>query len=147
MSDIMASIGLVQLRRANELYERRMNIVNFYDKSFKENPYLKTLRVKPGVQSSHHLYIILLELDRLTIDRAQFIAEMAQQNIECSVHFKPVHMMSYYAKKYGLEPQDFPNAVNAYGRIVSLPLSAKMTLNDAQNVVEVAVAIFKRFSR
>lgn len=147
MTDILAGIGLVQLRRLGELYERRMSIVRFYDENFKGSAFLRTPRVKADRQSSHHLYVILLELERLKIDRLQFVQELAARNIGCSVHYKPVHMMSYYAKKYGLRPQDHPNSLDAYQRMVSLPLSSKMTISDAQDVVDAVQEIFKKFSR
>jgi dTDP-4-amino-4,6-dideoxygalactose transaminase len=147
MSDILASIGLVQMRRLPELYERRMNIVNFYNDTFRDSKFLKTLKVKKGVQSSHHLYVILLELEKLKIDRNQFIVEMHERNIGTSVNYKPVHMMSYYAKKYDLKPQDFPNAYAAFPRMVSLPLSPKMSLQDAGDVVEAMDSIFKKHAR
>lgn len=147
MTDILACIGLVQLRRLNELYERRMSIVKFYDENFRDCRFLRTLRVKDDRQSSHHLYVVLLDLERLKIDRLQFVQELQGRNIGTSVHYKPVHMMSYYAKKYGLKPQDYPNAFDAYQRMVSLPLSSKMSITDAQDVVDAVFDVFKIFSR
>lgn len=147
MSDILASIGLIQLRRLNELYERRMQIVKFYDEAFKGSQYLKTLAQKRGYQSSHHLYVLLLELEKLKIDRAQFVAELSDLNIGSSVHYKPIHMMSYYAKKYGWRPESFPIAARAYERMVSIPLSSKMTVDDARDVVDAIEKIIKRSKR
>lgn len=147
MTDVLASIGLVQLRRLSELYEKRMSIVNFYNENFRDFGFLRALSVKSDRQSSHHLYVVLLELERLKIDRQQFFAEMAERNIGCSVHYKPVHMMSYYAKKYNLKPSDFPNAAKAYERMIALPLSSKMSLADAQDVVDAVQDICKKHSR
>ena len=88
MSDILASIGLIQLRRLNELYERRLSVVQVYEESFGSSQFAGTLKVKSDRESSRHLFPILLELEKLTIDRAQFIAEMQARNIGCSVHFQ-----------------------------------------------------------
>lgn len=147
MPDILASIGLIQLRRLDEMYERRQAIVRFYEENFRGSKYLRTLKVKADRQSSHHLFVILLELEKLKIDRLQFVNELAAMNIGSSVHFKPVHLLSYYAKKYDLKPQDFPRATDAYNRMVSLPLSAKMTVTDAQDVVDAVQEIFKKHAR
>lgn len=147
MTDILAGLGLVQLRRLDELYEKRMSIVKFYDENFRDSSMMRVPKVKSDRQSSHHLYVILLELERLKIDRLQFVQELAGRNIGSSVHYKPVHMMSYYAKKYGIKPKDYPNACDAYERMVSLPLSSKLTLADAQDVVDAVKDIFKKFAR
>jgi dTDP-4-amino-4,6-dideoxygalactose transaminase len=147
MTDIVAGIGLVQLRRLNELFEKRMTVVRHYDESFRNSKFLKVLKTRNDVQSSHHLYVILLDLERLTIDRERFFIEMHDANIGCSVHYKPIHMMSYYAKKYGWKPESFPNAYAAYQRMLSLPLSSKMTLADAQDVVEAVQSICQKYER
>lgn len=147
MTDILASLGIVQLRRLDELYERRMKIVNFYLEAFKDHKFVKHLRVKPGNQSSWHLFVIQLELDRLTVERDQFISELQEANIGCSVHYTPVHMLSYYAKKYGFKPESFPNAKSVFERMLSLPLSSRMSLEDARDVVDAVNEICKRHAR
>jgi dTDP-4-amino-4,6-dideoxygalactose transaminase len=147
MTDILASLGVVQLRRLDELYERRMKIVNFYLEAFKDHKYVKHLRVKPGNQSSWHLFVIQLDLDRLKIDRDQFITELQEANIGCSVHYTPVHMMTYYAKKYGWKPESFPNAKRCFDRMLSIPLSSRMEVSDARDVVDAVDTICKRHAR
>jgi dTDP-4-amino-4,6-dideoxygalactose transaminase len=147
MTDIASSIGLVQLRRLDELYAKRMEIVRFYDEAFKGFKYLHALKVKPGRQSAHHLYSIQLNLETLKIDRNQFYTEMAERNIGCSVHYKPVHLMSYYSKKYNLKPSDFPNATAVYERLLALPLSSRMTTQDAADVVEAVQDVCKKFAK
>jgi dTDP-4-amino-4,6-dideoxygalactose transaminase len=147
MTDILASIGLVQLRRLDELYERRMKLVNYYLEAFKDHKFVKHLRVKPGNQCSWHLFIIQLELDRLKIDRDRFFNELQEANIGCSVHYTPVHMLSYYANKYGLKPESFPNAKAVFERMISIPLSSKLTVEDARDVVDAVNDICKRHAR
>lgn len=147
MPDLLAAIGLEQLRRMNELFEKRKAIVSFYDDAFKDSRFVKTLKVKPGYQSSHHLYVLFLQSDMLKITRDEFINQMQELNIGTSVHFIPVHTFSYYSKKYGWKPQDFPNAWNAFQSMVSLPLSSKHTLQDAHDVVEAVEQILKKSAR
>lgn len=147
MPEIMASLGLVQLERLNELYERRMHLVHVYDKFFKNFPYAKVLATRPGFQSSHHLYVMFLELEKLTIDRNQFIDELTARNIGSSVHYKPVHMMSYYANKYNLKPEHFPVSQNAFKRMLSLPLSSKLSPQDAQDAVAAIDEICQKYKR
>lgn len=147
LPDLASALGLAQLNRLDELYEMRMKIVNLYTEAFKDLKYFQMVRTRAGVQNSHHLFVILLNLDTLTIDRDQFIVELSERNIGSSVHYLPVHMLSYYKKKYGWEPQSFPNAAWAYERMVSLPLSSKHTEKDAADVVEAVLDICKNFGR
>jgi dTDP-4-amino-4,6-dideoxygalactose transaminase len=147
LTDIASALGLVQLQRLEELYESRMKIVRHYEYAFKNSKFLRTVKVRPGVQSSHHLYAILLNLDTLTIDRDRFIVELGERNIGSSVHYTPVHMMSYYAKKYDWKPESFPRAFAAFKSILSLPLCSAMSVSDAEDVVEAINDICQKFGR
>jgi dTDP-4-amino-4,6-dideoxygalactose transaminase len=142
MSDITASLGLVQLRRVDEFHKRRQAIARRYTEAFVGlNDYLDTPPDAPSNEvHAWHLYVIRLRLNRLRIDRKQFIEEMKRRNIGCSVHFIPLHMHPYYRETYGCKPEDFPNARMMYERIVSLPLYAKMTDDDAEAVIEAVTA-------
>ena len=147
MTDIAAAMGVVQLNRIDELYDKRMKLVKFYDKSFAGSQFITTLKVKPGFQSAHHLYVIFLNLEKLSLDRDDFITQMTERNIGSSVHYTPVHMLSYYAKKYGWKPESFPNAHRAFLRMISIPLSSKLTIKDAEDVVQAIEDICLKFKR
>lgn len=147
LTDIASALGVVQLSRIEELDARRQEIVEFYEQAFKGNKYLTPLKVRPGVKSSYHLYVILLNLDTLTIDRDSFINEMNERNIGTSVHYTPLHMLSYYANKYGWKPESFPQAQKAFQRMLSLPLSSKMTVQEAADVVAAVEDITTKFKR
>ena len=79
--------------------------------------------------------MIQLELDALTIDRDEFIRELGRRNIGVSVHFIPLHIQPYYRDRYGYAPGDLPNAFGAFQRILSLPIYAKMTDEDIEDVI------------
>jgi len=136
LTDIQAAIGLCQLKKINEFMERREQIVSVYDKEFSGLEEVDTLSVENGVRHARHLYPILLNLDRLTIDRARFIEELKAENIGATVNFVPVHMHPYYRDTFGYKREDFPVAAQAYDRLISLPLYPKMTDEDAADVVE-----------
>ncbi len=147
MNDIQASLGLVQLKRLDELYARRMEVVETYEAHFAKHEEIRPVQVRRGVQSSYHLYVIRLNLETLRIDRDQFIVEMAERNIAASVHYKPIHMHSYYANKYGWRPEDFPVAFDNFKRMVSLPISSRYTKEEASEVISVVEDVLKRFRR
>jgi dTDP-4-amino-4,6-dideoxygalactose transaminase len=143
LTDIASAMGIVQLKRLEELYASRMKIVNRYNEAFRGSEFIRVPKVRAGVQSAHHLYIILLELDRLKIDRDQFISELTERNIGTSVHYTPIHMLSYYAKKYGWKPESFPHAHRAFQSMISIPLSSKMSVKDADDVINAVDDVIK----
>jgi dTDP-4-amino-4,6-dideoxygalactose transaminase len=143
MPDIAAAIGLEQLRRTKEMYNKRLELVKIYDDAFKTSPYVKTLQVRKGYQSSHHLYVLFLQTDKLKITRDEFITQMTELNIGTSLHFIPIHTLSYYKNKYGWKANDFPNANRAYESMVSIPLSAAHSVQDARDVVDAVQQILK----
>lgn len=147
MTDVAAAMGVVQLKRLDELFEKRMKIVKFYDEAFKGSSFVVPLKTLKGFQSSHHLYVIQLKLENLAIDRDAFMVQLQERNIGCSVHYQPVHMHSYYAKKYGWKPADFPNAYRAFERMISIPLSSRHTLKDAEDVVLAVNDITTKFKK
>lgn len=147
LTDVAAAMGVVQLERLDELYDKRLRLAALYDQAFRDSKFLTTVKARSGVQSSRHLYVILLNLEALKIDRDQFIVELGERNIGCSVHYTPVHMMSYYAKKYGWTPESFPHASAAFRRMISLPLSSKHSAADIQDVIEAVDGICRKFAR
>jgi dTDP-4-amino-4,6-dideoxygalactose transaminase len=135
MTDIQAAIGLVQLERLAEMQARRHEVVARYNAAFKQMPEVQTPAERADIEHAWHLYVLRLNLDHLTIDRARFIEELKARNIGTSVHFIPVHLHPFYSKTYGLKPQDFPVAYGEYQRTISLPLHPGLTDADVDDVI------------
>ena len=147
MTDIQASLGLQQLKKLPTFQARRREIVRRYTEAFSQIPELQLPIERPEVESAWHIYAIRLHLDRLRINRSQFIEEMKARNIGTSVHFIPVHLHPYYRDKYGFTPEDFPVAYREYQRLVSLPLYPRMTDRDVEDVIEAVGAVVKTNKR
>ncbi len=147
ISDILAAIGIQQLARLEAMQRRRREIVSLYDSGLRGLEALTLPVERPDVQHAWHLYVIRLNLDRMTIDRSRFIDELKRRNIGTSVHFIPVHLHPYYRDKYGYKPEDFPVAYREYLRIVSLPVYPRMTNQDAGDVVEAVRDVLATFRR
>lgn len=135
MTDIQAALGIHQLARLERFLQVRRKYAAMYSEAFDAIPEIQTPVVNADVRHAWHLYVIRLDLERLTIDRAQFIEALRAENIGTSVHFIPVHLHPYYRRTYGYKRGDFPNAERIYDRIVSLPLYPKMTEEAVQDVV------------
>ena len=136
MSDLMAAIGLAQLRKLDAFHSRRAAIAQTYSAALQDVPQVQVPTERRHVQSAWHLYALRLHLDRLTIDRARFIEELRQRHISASVHFIPLHHMRFYREHYGLSPADYPVAEREAPRLLSLPLHPLLTDADVADVLE-----------
>lgn len=141
MSDISAAIGIHQLRKARDFQERRQRIAERYDAAFADLPLQTPAVRRPDDTHAWHLYVILLDLDQLSIGRDRFIEFMSEAGIGTSVHFIPLHLQPYWRDRYGFEPEDFPVAFDVYRRAVSLPIYPKMNDGDVERVVDAVCTI------
>ncbi|HVO23193.1 MAG TPA: DegT/DnrJ/EryC1/StrS aminotransferase family protein [Candidatus Margulisiibacteriota bacterium] len=134
MTDIAASMGLVQLQRLPALHRRRQAIVALYDALLRDRPELEPLAVLPNVQHAWHLYVVRIRPERLRIDRDTLIEQLKAQGVATAVHFIPLHLHSFYRDAFGYRPQDFPVASAAAETILSLPLFTLMSDDDVRYV-------------
>ncbi len=143
MTDVMAGIGLAQLKRYPEMLNRRRQIVNKYNEALKglNVQVLNHYPEEEGTSSSGHLYICRL-LDKTTEERNEIITKMAERGIACNVHYKPLPMMTAY-KALGFDIKDYPNAYEMYHNEITLPLHTRLTDEDVEYVMENFVELIK----
>ena len=125
MTDIAAAIGIEQLKKCDEFWEARQRIAMNYAKAFADLKEIQLPTCRNDVQHAWHLFVIQLNLERLKINRNQFLEALREKEIGTSVHFIPLHLHPYYRDKFGYKPEDFPNASTAFERIISLPIYPK----------------------
>ncbi len=135
MTDVQASLGLHQLQKLDGFIETRQRYASMYDAAFADLAAIRPLSRRDGMRHAHHLYVILLDLDRLTISRDEFIHAMKAENIGIGIHFVSMHLQPYYQRAYQMQPQSFPVATDASKRLLSLPLYPKMTESDVYSVI------------
>lgn len=144
MSDILAALGLVQLRKIERMTARRIAIARRFRQAFAEMPEIELPPDHRGDRHCWHLYVLRLRLDHLAIDRGRFIEEMRNRGIGCSVHFIPIPLHPYY--RTGLElPDPCARALSEYPRLVSLPLYSAMTEEEVDRVIEAVRDVAVRF--
>ena len=133
LTDIAASIGLVQLDRYPKLLERREDIINQYNKGFEGT------RIKPLSHSSEdykscgHLYITHVEGATFE-QRGEMIVKMAERGISCNVHYKPLPLLTAY-KNLGFDIENYPNAYNYYVKEITLPLHTRLSDEDVAVII------------
>jgi len=136
MTDIAAALGLAQLRKAERMFRRREEIARRYTELFSIMPELQVPTTPSYSTHAWHLYMLRLNLERLSIDRAAFVQRLRERNIGVSVHFIPLHVHPYYRETYSYAPDDFPIAYREYLREISLPIYSTMSDDDVDSVVE-----------
>ena len=135
MTDVAASLGIHQLKRAWDFQKRREWIAQQYNEAFADLPMRTPFVAYPEDTHSWHLYVLQLNLNELTITRDEFIQQMADENIGTSVHFIPLHLQPYWRDRYNYQDSDFPVALEVFNQAVSLPNYPKMTDKDVQRVI------------
>lgn len=143
MTDIMAGIGLAQIRRYEGMLARRREIIEKYDSAFKPMGIEVLPHYTDNNDSSGHLYIT--RVPRINLEqRQEIIVKMAEAGIACNVHYKPLPMMTAY-KNLGFDIKDYPNAYERYVNEITLPLHTKLTDEEVEYVVEKYCEIVKEY--
>lgn len=134
MTDIMAGIGLAQLKRYPEMLRRRRQLIEKYNVALV--PYAVTVLDHYGNDHSSSGHLYLVRLDGATAEqRNDVIVRMAERGIACNVHYKPLPMMTAY-KAMGYDIKDYPNACAQYQNEVTLPLHTRLTDDDVEYILE-----------
>ncbi len=134
ITDMQAALLTSQLDKLDVFSARRAQIVKRYDRAFSEMPELVVQREIPESETTRHLYILRLNLEKLTCDRREFFDALHAENIYAQVHYLPVYWHSYY-EKLGYEKGLCPCAEKFYEEVMSIPLFYAMTDNDAEDVI------------
>lgn len=145
LPDLLAAIGRVQLGRAESFLSRRRKIARRYIEAFSARDYLTPPPDAPG--HAWHLFLLGLELSRLSIDRDEFMAKLNERGIGTSVHYIPLHLMSYYAGRYALKQADFPVSLGRYRSTVSLPIYPELGDTEVERVVGAVLEVGDMYYR
>jgi UDP-4-amino-4-deoxy-L-arabinose-oxoglutarate aminotransferase len=137
LTDLQAAVGLAQLRRIEEMNDRRTRLAGLYDQLFDSIPeIIRPAKVSYPSRHSWHLYTILIDPEKTGFTRDEFREEMRTRNIGTGLHFLAVHQLSYYRERYRPVSRFLKNSEYVAARIVSLPLFPDMQEEDVAEVVE-----------
>ena len=141
LMDLAAAIGIVQLKRAWNFHKQRAKLSAAYDAALTGLPIVLPPKASSGQIHSHHLYAIRLR-DEAPIDRDSFIACLATLGINCSVHFIPLHLHSYWRESLGISEKLYPESQKAFEGLVTLPLFTRMTDKMQGHVINAITSLF-----
>ncbi|MCF2555877.1 DegT/DnrJ/EryC1/StrS family aminotransferase [Faecalicatena contorta] len=134
MTDIMASLGLVQLKRYADICARRKEIIEKYNEGLKDLPVSVLQHFGNDFASSGHLYLVRIH-GKSREECNEIIAKMAERGVATNVHYKPLPLLTAY-KDLGFDIKDYPNAYALYENEITLPLHTKLTDDEVQYVIE-----------
>lgn len=137
LTDIAAAIGIHQLERAEEMRQEREGIARFYLEALSDVSEIELPPEDNNRIHSWHLFPIRLRLERLSINRNQFMEKLKGAGVGCSVHWRPLHLHPYYEKTFGWRAEDFPVASRLWERLISLPIFPGMREEEMEHVVRV----------
>jgi dTDP-4-amino-4,6-dideoxygalactose transaminase len=143
MMDLQAAIGIHQLQRVESYWNRRQEIWRRYNEDFADLPVGLPADPEPQTRHAYHLYTILIDEQKCGISRDAFLNAMTRQNIGVGVHYLSIPEHPYYQQTFGWKPDDYPNAMRIGRQTVSLPLSAKLTDEDVDDVIEAVSQIVR----
>lgn len=143
MTDIMAGIGLAQMKRYPAMLARRKEIISRYDAAFKPLGIEVLDHYNDEHQSSGHLYITRIPGAGLE-ERQEIIVKMAEAGIATNVHYKPLPMMTAY-KNLGFDIKDYPNAYKRFVNEITLPLHTCLTDEEVEYIIENYCKIVKEY--
>lgn len=143
MTDIQASIGLVQLNRYDDLLKRRHEIIAKYDAAFSEYPFITQSHKTENSISSGHLYLLRIE-DIDMEKRNEIISKMGERGVSTNVHYKPLPLLTAY-KNLGFDIADYPNAYNLFLNEISLPLYSTLSDEAVDYIIDSLLEVVKDY--
>ena len=146
MTDFQAALLISQLHKLDAFSSRRKEIVRRYDEAFSDVPEIFVQKEIPESDTTRHLYIIQLKLDKLSCSRREFYDALSAENVQCQIHYVPVYWFPYY-QKLGFEKGLCPIAEGIYKGIMSIPLYPLMTDEDVEDVITAVKKVVEAYRK
>ncbi|PIN98516.1 MAG: UDP-4-amino-4,6-dideoxy-N-acetyl-beta-L-altrosamine transaminase [Candidatus Diapherotrites archaeon CG10_big_fil_rev_8_21_14_0_10_31_34] len=148
MNDLQAALGIHQLKRVEKNLKKRKKLTELYLQELEKTDEITLMDYsEKNIKHAYHLFALLLNLEKLSINRNKFVHALQKENIGSGIHFISLHLTSFYRQKYDFKENDFPNSKLISDRTFSLPLYPSMTEEDALdsvNAVKKLCAYYKK---
>lgn len=146
LTDIQSALGLSQIKKLDDFILKRREIVNKYNEAFKELKEIGTPFENEYSKSGYHIYVLLLNLDKLKCGRKEIFEALQAENIGVNVHYLPVYLHPYY-KKLGYKKGECPVAEDIYNRMITIPLFPSMSDKDVKDVIKAVKKVLNYYRK
>lgn len=146
LTDIQAALGSSQMNKLEKFITRRRKIAQKYNEAFRDLEEINIPYQEEFGNSGWHLYVITLNLDKLSVDRDIIFDALQKENIGVNLHYIPVYLHPYY-QELGYKAGSCPNAEEFYNRVITIPLFPKMTDEDVQDVIDAVQKVINYYRR
>lgn len=146
LTDIQSALGLSQIKKLDDFIFKRREIVNKYNEAFRDLKEIVTPFENEYSKSGHHIYVLLLNLDKLKCGRKEIFEALQAENIGVNVHYLPVYLHPYY-KKLGYKKGECPVAEDIYNRMITIPLFPSMSDKDIKDVIEAVKKVLNYYRK
>ena len=145
LTDLQAGLGICQLARIKTMWNRRAEIAQKYTQAFENHPAINLLYQTPNAKNAHHLFIIKLNSLRLYSTRDQVVSQIMQKGVQLSIHFKPIHLFSYY-RSLGHFEGECPIAEDVAKNIFTLPIYPLLTDLEVDYIIETVLKALENYT-
>jgi dTDP-4-amino-4,6-dideoxygalactose transaminase len=146
LSDVLAAIALCQLDKVEKHAEIRRRYVAMYDAAVEELQGIRALARDPRDTHARHLYVVRIDPELAGADRDAYQAALGRENIGTSIHFLPVHRLTYYREAFPEQPR-LPVSERAGAEVLSLPLSPAHSEQDIEDAIDALHRVHAAFAR
>ncbi|MBQ4218233.1 MAG: UDP-4-amino-4,6-dideoxy-N-acetyl-beta-L-altrosamine transaminase [Butyrivibrio sp.] len=146
LTDIQSALLISQLDKLQKFSDRRKEIVNKYNEAFKDVPEIIVQKEIPESDTTRHLYVIQLDLDKLKCTRREFFDALSAENVQPQVHYVPVYFFPFYEKR-GYNKGLCPEAEKLYNGMMSIPLYPLMTDSDVDDVITAVKKVVEGYKK
>ena len=146
LTDIQSALLISQLNKLQKFSDRRKEIVNKYNEAFKDVPEIIVQKEIPESDTTRHLYVIQLDLDKLKCTRREFFDALSAENVQPQVHYVPVYYFPFYEKR-GYKKGLCPEAEKLYNGMMSIPLYPLMTDSDVDDVITAVKKVVEGYKK
>ncbi len=147
LTDVQCALAQSQLQKLPAWVVRRQEIARRFSEAFADSDVIRPISVRTGVSHAYHLYVVRLNLQRLSVDRGRVFAALRAEGVGVNVHYRPVHLHPFYRQRFGTGPGLTPNAERAYHELLTLPLFPAMSDADVEDVIIACVKVTEAYRR
>ena len=145
ITDFQCALGISQLKKLDFFIQRRREIAAKYDEALTKMDEIITPFEEDFVKAVYHIYVIQLRTEMLKVGRKEVFEALRAENIGVSVHYMPIHLHPFYKSNFGYKKGDYPKAEGYYDRAITLPIFAKMSNEDVQDVIGAVKQVVNHF--